>query len=266
VERPDQPRPDVTTNPDPNRGSEPSSEESRPLGSHRIFADHHRSVDSVVTLFALAQYLATDAHVVVDVGCGRGAMIDPDIGERRLHDLRRPDRRVIGIDVDPVAAENPVIDEFRAIGEDGRWPLDDNSVDLALCDWVLEHIQSPADFVSELHRVLRPGGAFVARTISRGSPLSLGARLIPNRHHAKVLAKLQPRRSEKDVFPTVYRMNTPHDLGAVFDADFDWAVSAHPGMHEYASRPALKGVVRVVEPRIPRHNQLVLIVTARKRG
>lgn len=238
---------------------------AQPLGSYRIFADHHHSVDSVVTLFAIAQMLATDAKIIVDVGCGRGALIDPDVGERRLHDMRAAGRTVVGIDVDPVGVENPIIDEFRTI-ENDRWPFDDSTVDLALCDWVLEHIPDPEKFVSELHRVLRPGGAFVARTVSRSSLLSKTARLVPNAKHSSVLSRLQPKREEQDVFPTVYRMNTPKDLAAVFDAGFDWTVSFHPGLDEYAKPwPRLAGTVRVIEPRIPRRNQMSMIVTARKR-
>lgn len=254
---------------DQPRADQPRSEQpvgEHPLGSYRLFADHHGSVDSVVTLFSLAQMLATDATVVVDVGCGRGALIDPDIGERRLHDMRAPGRTVVGIDVDPVGAENPLIDEFRAI-EDDRWPFEDNTVDLALCDWVLEHIPDPAAFVGELQRVLRPGGAFVARTVSRASILSKTARLVPNDKHSKVISRLQPKRQEQDVFPTVYRMNTPRDLAAVFDSGFDWAVSFHPGLDQYVKPwPRLARTLTVLEPRIPRRNQLSMIVTARKRS
>lgn len=238
---------------------------NRPLGSYRVFTDHHHSVDHAVTLFALAQLLATDARVVLDVGCGRGALVDPDAGERRLHDLRTAQRTVIGIDVDPVGAENPVIDEFRLI-EDGRWPLDDGSVDLAMCDWVLEHVDRPEDFVGELHRVLRPGGAFVARTVSKSSLMSTGARLVPNSLHARVINRLQPPRQDQDVFPTVYRMNTPRDLNRVFGPGFEWAVSFHPGLEHYATPwPRLARTLATVEPRLPRRTQLAMIVTARKR-
>lgn len=245
--------------------SAPSDEADRRLGSFRVFSDHYQRIDSAVTLFALVQMLATDASIVVDVGCGRGAMIDPEDHERPLHDMRAAGRTVIGIDVDPAGSENPIIDEFRVI-DDGRWPLEDGSADLAYCDWVLEHIQEPEQFVAELHRVLRPGGAFIARTVSRSSLLSQFARLVPNERHSPILTRLQPGRRERDVFPTCYRMNTRRDIKAVFDSGFDWTVSFHPGMEQYAMRwPWLQRSVSVVESRIPSRAQLVMIVSARKR-
>lgn len=239
---------------------------TEPLGSFRFFQDYRRGVNSTVVLFTTALALAGDAQTIVDVGCGRGAPVDPEGRGRRLHDLRGPGRQVIGIDVDPVGKENPVLDEFRLI-EDDRWPLDDASVDLVYSDWTLEHVEHPDSFVAELTRVLRPGGAFVARSVSRHSLLSLGARMVPNASHPKVISRLQPNREEQDVFPTAYRMNTVRALKALFERDYDWAVSFHPGLDQYAGRwPRLARIVAAIEPHLPRHLQLALVVTARKRG
>jgi SAM-dependent methyltransferase len=236
-----------------------------PLGSFRVFEDYRHSVNSTVVLFTTALALAADAQTVVEVGCGRGAPVDPAGRGRRLHDLRGLGRTVIGIDIDPVGAENPVIDEFRMIDGD-RWPLEDASVDLVYSDWTIEHVRAPERFVAELSRVLRPGGAFVARSVSRRSLLSLAARIVPNRQHAKVLARMQSGRAEQDVFPTVYGMNTVPALSALLDPDFDWSVSFHPGLEQYALRwPRLARVVAAVEPHLPRRMQMVLIVNARKR-
>lgn len=236
-----------------------------PLGSYRYFRDHRLGVDSAVVLFGFAQALATDAVTIVDVGCGRGAMVDADTGERRLHDLRAPGRTVLGIDVDPAGAGNPVIDEFRLI-EGDRWPLTDGSIDLVICDWVLEHVTDPGAFVSELARALRPGGAFLARTVSRNSLLSAAARLTPNRAHSRVVGSLQPGRAEQDVFPTAYLMNTLPALRRQLDRDFDWAGSFHPGLEHYAMRwPRLQAAVNGIESRLPRRNQMTLVLSARKR-
>lgn len=238
-----------------------------PLGSHRFFTDHRGTVDSAVVLFALAQSVATDASTIVDVGCGRGVFVDPEGRGRRLHDLRAPGREVIGIDVDPVGADNPVLDEFRLI-TGASWPLADSSVDVVVCDWVLEHVQDPPAFVEQLRRVLRPGGVFCARTLNRRSLIALAARVVPNARHARVLAKVQPGRVEQDVFPTAYRMNTRKALAPLLDPWFDWTTSAHPGLEHYAvRRPWLAGAVAALEPRLlPRSAHLALVVTARLRA
>jgi SAM-dependent methyltransferase len=237
---------------------------TEPLGSYRLFRDYDHGIDSAVTLFTLIQSVATDAQVIVDVGCGRGAMIDGDGDVRRIHDMRAPGREVIGIDVDPVGVENPVIDRFALI-ENNRWPLEDGTVDLAHCDWVLEHIADPQNFVSELHRVLRPGGVFIARTVSKHSLLSLGARMVPNDKHASLLERLQPGRQAKDVFPTTYLMNSDPALHQLLDGRFEWASSYHPGLkHYFMRRPGLAKAVAAVEARLPRRNQHALVLAARK--
>ena len=109
-------------------------------------------------------------------------------------------------------------------------------------------------------------GAFVARTVSRHSPLSLFARAVPNRRHASVLESLQPQRQERDVFPTVYAMNTRKALAALLDRDFEWSVTHRPSLDQYLLRwPRAARAVMVVEARLPRSAQAVLVVAARKK-
>lgn len=236
-----------------------------PLGSYRLFQNERFSFNPLLTFYSAAQAAATDATTILDVGCGRGHALDSATAGRPLQDLRAPGRTVLGIDVDPVGAENPVIDEFRMI-EGDHWPVDTGSVDLAFSDWVLEHIPSPPVFVSELARVLRPGGVFLARTVNRHSPLSVAARFIPNTRHGAVISRLQPAREVRDVFPTVYRMNTIPVLAALFSPRFEWAISMHPSLAYYAGNwPRLASVVAAVEPRLPKRMQMVIILAARKR-
>ncbi len=157
--------------------------------------------------------LAQQAGTVLDIGCGRGQGRDDACEYRRnLRDMRGPGRKVIGIDVDPAGQTNPFLDEFRRIGPDFRWPVDDASIDFAVSDYVLEHIPHPDSYLSELRRVLRPGGVFLARTPNRWSYIAVASRLIPNRMHARVLSKVQEGRKGEDVFPTVYRMNSTGTL------------------------------------------------------
>jgi SAM-dependent methyltransferase len=235
------------------------------LGWDEVFDFKKSGWDSVVPFLGVAQALAARASVVLDVGCGRGSMAD-EANDRIFHDLRGTGRRVIGIDVDPVGAENPLLDEFRLIDDSGRWPVEDASVDLAVSDFVLEHVDDPEAFVRELTRTLRPGGAFVARTISRHSPLSMVARTVPNEKHSRWLSVLQPNRLEKDVFPTRYLMNSERSLHRLLDRDFEWKALHRAGQEQYFLRwPKLAKSIMVVEPRLPKAMQMTLVIYARRK-
>jgi SAM-dependent methyltransferase len=235
------------------------------LGWDEIFDGRKSGWDSIVTFLGVAHALAGQAQTVLDVGCGRGGMADHVAGPV-FHDFRGPGRRVIGIDLDPVGESNPLLDEFRLIGADGRWPLDDASVDLAVSDFTLEHVDEPQAFVHELARTLRPGGAFVARTISRYSPLSAAARAVPNDRHSRWLQVLQPNRQAKDVFPTRYRMNGERVLHRLFDPHFDLVVKHRVGHEQYFLRwPRAARAIMAVEPRLPKAMQMTLVLYARRR-
>jgi SAM-dependent methyltransferase len=239
---------------------------NEPLGWSELFDDHILGTDSLHVFFTTAQAMAADASLIVEVGCGRGALVDEATSGRKWQDFRGPGRRVIGIDVDPVGVENPVIDEFRLIGDDGKWPLEDGSADLAVSDFVLEHVTDPEAFVSELTRVLRPGGAFVARTVSRHSLLSMAARVVPNRSHSKVLTTFQPGRAAHDVFHTAYKMNTRKALGELFGRDYEWAAASRTGLDRYfLPWPRVASTAVAFERRLPRSMHAGLVVCARKK-
>jgi 2-polyprenyl-3-methyl-5-hydroxy-6-metoxy-1,4-benzoquinol methylase len=71
---------------------------------------------------------------------------------------------LIGIDLDPAASENPCIDEFRMMRPHEAWHVEDASIDLALSDYVLEHVDDPHLFFSDCRRVIRSGGLLCMRT------------------------------------------------------------------------------------------------------
>lgn len=80
--------------------------------------------------------------------------------------LRGTCSRVIGTDATPDGSTNPLIDEFRLISDQRRWPIGDAAVDVALSDWVLEHVESPDRFFSECASVVKPGGYLCIRTLN----------------------------------------------------------------------------------------------------
>ena len=95
------------------------------------------------SLFLRIGSLLSSSFTVLDVGCGRGAYADDPIAIRRsLRILKGKVSTVIGIDVDNSAQDNSFIDDFRLIqGE--SWPIENDSIDLIVCDNVLEHVQNP---------------------------------------------------------------------------------------------------------------------------
>jgi len=157
------------------------------------------------------------SSVVLDVGCGRGAFLaDPIETRRDLHVLKDLCQRVIGIDVDPSSEKNQALSEFRLI-ESARWPVADESIDVCVCDWVLEHAEDPGAFFAECGRVVRPGGYLCIRTMNVASYAGIAARAFPNGVHVELLRRLQRERRPRDIFPTVYRCNTKRKLQRMMD-------------------------------------------------
>jgi SAM-dependent methyltransferase len=170
--------------------------------------------DAHILFFARVHSLITPESVVLDIGCGRGRSAEDEVPiRRRLRILKGTCRQVIGIDVDPAAAANPCLDEFRQIVPGSRWPVDEGSIDLGLSVSVLEHVKDPDHFFAECRRVIKPGGCLCLRTTNVLSYAGVAARLIPFRYHAAVIRHVNehPRR-EEDVFPTLYRCNTVFKL------------------------------------------------------
>lgn len=170
--------------------------------------------DGTVKFYSRVNALLKPESVVLDAGCGRGKFAsDPIVFRRELQVLKGKAKRVIGIDPDPAAEANPYIDEFHLL--DGQtWSVPDASVDLVVSDFVLEHVEDPDQYFSEIARVTKPGGHVCIRTPNSWGYVAICSKMIPNKHHVKVLEKAQnlggqdSHREDMDVFPTVYKCNT----------------------------------------------------------
>jgi SAM-dependent methyltransferase len=225
-------------------------------------------VDGTIAFYERVNGLLEPESVVLDLGCGRGVGVDDPVPWRRaLRNLKGRCRLVIGADVDPAAATNPTIDEFRFI-EDGRLPIPDEQVDLCIADFVLEHVQDVDGFFSEVVRVLKPGGFLCIRTPNVWSYMGITSQLIPNRLHARVLARVQPDRAEEDVFPTVYRCNSVRRLRATFaNHGLNGVVLTQDSEPAYLSFSKVLYALGVFHQRhAPRPIRHMLLAYARKSG
>jgi len=193
-------------------------------------------VDGTIAFYSRVSALLSPDAVVLDAGCGRGSYAEDPVAWRRdLRIFQGRCQRVIGIDLDPRAAEHPFLDEFHLL-ESPRWPLEDESVDVVISDYVVEHLSHPVGYFAEAMRVLRPGGHFCLRTPNAWGYVALSARLIPNRWHARVVGKVQDDRQAEDVFPTFYRCNTRRRLASALRcAGFEACVYGHEAEPSYLS-------------------------------
>jgi len=155
---------------------------------------------------------------VLDLGAGRAGWYgdDDNACRKSIRLIKGRVRKVVAADLDSAVLENRAADECILIKEKSKLPFNDSSFDVVIADFVLEHIEDPIAFSTEVNRILRPGGLFAARTPHKYCYVAMVARLIQNTKHATFLKYIQPHRKELDVFPTNYRMNRLSDVAACF--------------------------------------------------
>jgi 2-polyprenyl-6-hydroxyphenyl methylase/3-demethylubiquinone-9 3-methyltransferase len=114
----------------------------------------------------------TPGDRVLDVGCGEG---------RFAAELARAGAQVVGIDVaeEPLRrarARHPELD-LRIVQGEGPWQLPDAGFELVWAGEVIEHVADTAAWLSEVRRVLRPGGRLLLSTPAHGRLALLGLAL-----------------------------------------------------------------------------------------
>ena len=177
-----------------------------PLSVQNAYRERYRAIrpgwkSSGDQLEAMVRSHVTARSRILDLGCGRGGVVEL---------LWRDVELAAGLDPDsPSLSEHraqgmPVV---RGVGE--RMPFVDESFDLIVCLWVLEHLKDPVEAFREVRRVLRPRGHFVFVTPNMRNPLMVANRI------GKALPSLQRRlvprfygREEADTFHVQYRANT----------------------------------------------------------
>lgn len=109
--------------------------------------------------WALERLAPAPGETAIDVGSGTGAVVV------RLAGHVGPQGRAVGIEPNPAlrevaAARAESIGSTAAFldGAADEIPLEDASVDVLVCERVLQHLDDPEAAVREFSRVLRPGG------------------------------------------------------------------------------------------------------------
>jgi 2-polyprenyl-3-methyl-5-hydroxy-6-metoxy-1,4-benzoquinol methylase len=100
---------------------------------------------------------------VLDVGCGEGYF---------TAELARAGAVAVGADVAQEAlrrarSRHPELD-LRAIPPQGSWPFPDAGFDVVWAGETIEHVLDTAAWLSQVRRVLRPGGTLLLSTPAHG--------------------------------------------------------------------------------------------------
>jgi SAM-dependent methyltransferase len=187
-----------------------------PLDLQNSYRERYRAMrpgwqTSGSQLEAMVRGYATPQASVLDLGCGRGGVVEL---------IWRNVKLAAGLDPDSPSLTGhraPGMPILQGVGE--HLPFANGSFDLVVSVWVLEHLKEPLTVFREVGRVLRPGGHFVFLTPNLYNPL-----LVLNRI-GKALPLVQKGlvsrfygRRESDTFPVQYRANTVGGLRRLAEA------------------------------------------------
>ncbi|MER9791302.1 class I SAM-dependent methyltransferase [Mesorhizobium sp. M0213] len=126
--------------------------------------------------------------------------------------LRGEVKEIVGVDIDPAVLLNEELDRAGTI-VNGQIPEEDGYFDLVFADFVLEHVENPARFLKEVHRVLKPGSSFFFRTPNLFHYVTLISAMTPHWVHLRVANAARGMNMDAhEPWPTFYRMNRRKSL------------------------------------------------------
>lgn len=98
------------------------------------------------------------ASKILDIGCGTGEVFE------YIKKFLNPSADLFGIDLE----RNPLLPDYvnfnRCDLEEELLPFEDNSFDLAVSNFLIEHLKNPQKLFTESFRVLKSGGYFYCST------------------------------------------------------------------------------------------------------
>lgn len=112
----------------------------------------------------VANELRCTQGTLIDVGCGNGKFL-------KRFAVERPDLQLVGLDIAPGMLAG--IPACTVLGDAHRLPFPDDVASVVLVAHMLYHVDDIDQVLSEVRRVLRPGGIVVASTNSATDKVEL---------------------------------------------------------------------------------------------
>lgn len=146
------------------------------------------------------------APLILEAGCGNRSIVS-----RRL---RKENNKLIihGVDINKYVLNNKDIDKIF-IANVENMPFEDNSYDVIMAHYMLEHLENYQVAVLEMLRVLDKGGILLLIFPNPTSIEALAARLTPFRFHVLFRKYIQKHRyADKNTFPTYFSFKSVKNI------------------------------------------------------
>lgn len=139
---------------------------------------------------------------ILDIGCGHGDFM------KEVYDNTNFS---YGVDPDSSALEKNTFIKHKFVASAEKLPFEDNTFDVVVSAWVLEHLPNPKESFSEIFRVLKPGGKVIFLTPNVWNYNVWIIRIIPEIFHDFLTKRLYARK-ENDTYPKKYKINSPKTI------------------------------------------------------
>ena len=161
----------------------------------------------------LIEEYAVSETLWFDAGCGHFFFHDRNREQR----IRSNIPTSFGCDLNSAALKASSPNAVVVQADLAAIPYRAQTFDLATMNHVAEHLADPLAVFKEIARVLKPRGHFIVHTPNVHSYYALGARLLPESTKVAAALRLHGRVAD-DVYPTLYRANSPQEISALLGA------------------------------------------------
>jgi SAM-dependent methyltransferase len=139
--------------------------------------------------------LQSESFACLDLGCGSNQVL-----ENHLHFRKKIELDIL-TPLPNKKRDNPFIQSDLY-----KLPFKQDSFDLILLRFVVEHMENPAKAFSEIARILKNGGQILILTTNIISPFIFISKLFPYRIRKLIMLMLYKVKDD-DVFPTFHKLN-----------------------------------------------------------
>lgn len=167
--------------------------------SQRFYSD--RKFDGTSRFYDWVREYARPEMRLLNLGAGPAT-------KNPIRILKGQVAHVAGADVDDCVLANPELDEAVLI-RDGKLPFADDSFDIAISDYVFEHVDNGRAFLKEAHRVMKPGASLFFRTPSIWHYVAIISAMTPHRVHSAMANYVRGNpKGAQEPWRTRYRLNS----------------------------------------------------------